>query len=143
MANLNLNKVVLCGRLTADPEIKLTQSGIGVMSFSLAVNRRIATEKDGKKEYSADFINCVAWRGTAEFIRKYFNKGSSLCITGSLQTRTWEDNNKVKHYATEVVVEEAYFVDSLAKKEGTPEYVPEAYTAPQLEEVKTDDDLPF
>ena len=79
MSNLNLNKVVLCGRLTADPELKQTQTGIAVVSFALAVNRRFTRGADGQSNSQADFINCVAWRQTAEFISKYFKKGSSLC----------------------------------------------------------------
>ena len=92
MSNLNLNKVVLCGRLTADVELKQTQNGIAVATFTIAVNRRAV---QGKPQ-ETDFINCQAWRGTAEFISKYFHKGSSLCIIGSIQTRSWTDNNGQK-----------------------------------------------
>lgn len=151
MSNLNLNKVVLCGRLTADPELKQTQNGIAVVSFSLAVNRRFTRGADGQNNSQADFINCVAWRQTAEFISRYFKKGSSLCVTGSIQTRTWNDNTGAKRYVTEVVVDEAMFVDS--RSEGaSASYVPDAYgspsfssgaEAPNFEEIKTDDDLPF
>lgn len=144
MANLNLNKVVLAGRLTADPELKQTTSGISVCSFSLAVNRKF--QKEGEQQ--TDFITCVAWRQTAEFISKYFKKGSSLCIVGSIQTRTWTDQNNQKRYATEVIVDEAMFVDS--KSDGgqasSGGYVPDAYTAPaepKYEELNQDDDLPF
>ena len=114
MSNLNLNKVVLCGRLTADPELKQTQNGIGVVSFTIAVNRRFTRGADGQNNSQADFISCVAWRQTAEFISRYFKKGSSLCVTGSIQTRTWNDNTGAKRYVTEVVVDEAMFVDSRA-----------------------------
>ena len=143
MANLNLNKTILGGRLTADVELKTTQSGISVCSFTLAVNRK--TGKD--KEQQTDFISCQAWRQTAEFISRYFRKGSSLCITGSIQTRSWTDQNGQKRYTTEVLVDEAMFVDS--KGDGGQNspggYVPDAYTAPapNLEELKEDDDLPF
>lgn len=133
MANLNLNKVVLGGRLTADVELKQTPSGVSVCQFSLAVNRRYS--KDG--EQSTDFINCVAWRQTAEFIAKYFRKGSSLCISGAIQTRSWKDQNGQKRFATEVIADEAMFVDS--KGEGAAETAKE----PQWEEVNTDDPLPF
>ena len=152
MSNLNLNKVVLCGRLTADPELKQTQSGIAVVSFSLAVNRRFTRGADGQNNSQADFINCVAWRQTAEFISRYFKKGSSLCVTGSIQTRTWTDNTGAKRYATDVVVDEAMFVDSRSDSTGSASYVPDAYgspsfssgaEAPNFEEIKTDDDLPF
>jgi len=151
MSNLNLNKVVLCGRLTADPELKQTQNGIAVVSFSLAVNRRFSRGADGQNNSQADFINCVAWRQIAEFISRYFHKGSSLCVTGSIQTRTWNDNTGAKRYATEVVVDEAMFVDSRADSAAQSNYVPDAYgspsfssgDAPNFEEIKTDDDLPF
>ena len=151
MSNLNLNKVVLCGRLTADPELKQTQNGIAVVSFSLAINRRFTRGADGQNNSQADFINCVAWRQTAEFISRYFKKGSSLCVTGSIQTRTWTDNTGAKRYATDVVVDEAMFVDSRADSAGSANYVPDAYGSPSFssgdvpnfEEIKTDDDLPF
>ena len=152
MSNLNLNKVVLCGRLTADPELKQTQNGIAVVSFSLAVNRRFTRGADGQNNSQADFISCVAWRQTAEFISRYFKKGSSLCVTGSIQTRTWTDNTGAKRYATDVVVDEAMFVDSRSDGAGSASYVPDAYgspsfssgvDAPNFEEIKTDDDLPF
>lgn len=136
MSNLNLNKVVLCGRLTADVELKQTQNGIAVATFTLAVNRRVV---QGKPQ-ETDFISCQAWRQTAEFISKFFKKGSSLCITGSIQVRSWNDNNNQKRYATEVVVDEAMFVDS---KNDNTAYVPDAYATPNFEEVKMDDDLPF
>ena len=109
MASLNLNKVVLAGRITADPELKTTQSGISVTTFSLAINRRYSKDRE---QQQADFITIVAWRNTAEFITKYFRKGSAICITGSIQTRSWTDNQGNKRYATEVVADEAIFVDS-------------------------------
>ena len=154
MSSLNLNKVILCGRLTADPELKQTTSGIAVVSFTLAVNRRYqAKGADGSQaQQQADFINVVAWRQTAEFISRYFRKGSALCITGSIQTRTWQDANGQKRYATDVVADEAMFVDSRNDGAGAAQYVPDAYgspsfsstgDAPNFEEVKTDDDLPF
>lgn len=144
MANLNLNKVILGGRITADPELKTTSTGLSVCSFTIAVNRK--TGKD--KEQQTDFINCQAWRQTAEFIAKYFRKGSSICITGNIQTRTWTDQNGNKRYATEVVADEAMFVDSKSESgQGqSGGYVPEAYTPPaepKFEQVSTDGDLPF
>ena len=154
MSSLNLNKVVLCGRLTADPELKQTPSGIAVVSFTLAVNRRYQSKAaDGTQAQQADFISVVAWRQTAEFISRYFRKGSALCITGSIQTRTWQDANGQKRYATDVVADEAMFVDS--KNEGgvaggqyadtynAPSYSSSPAQAPKFEELKTDDDLPF
>lgn len=152
MSSLNLNKVVLCGRLTADPELKQTPNGISVVSFTIAVNRRFQSKNDTQASQQADFINVVAWRSTAEFISRYFRKGSAICVTGSIQTRTWNDQQGQKRYATEVVIDEAMFVDS--KGEGSSgAYTPDAYSAPSFssnggvsssfEEVKTDDDLPF
>ncbi len=144
MANLNLNKVILGGRLTADVELKTTQSGISVCSFNLAVNRKF--QKEGEQQ--TDFISCVAWRNTAEFISRYFKKGSSLCIVGNIQTRTWTDQNNQKRYATEVIVDEAMFVDSKSDGGQAPSggYVPDAYiapAAPNFEEISDDDSLPF
>ena len=141
MANLNLNKTILGGRLTADPELKQTPSGVSVCPFTLAVNRKYA--KEG--EQNTDFINCIAWRNTAEFISKYFKKGSSLCIVGNIQTRSWTDQNNQKRYATEVIVDEALFVDSKSDSgQAQPGgYVPDAYTASNLEEIGADDELPF
>lgn len=145
MSALNLNKVILGGHLTTDPELKQTPSGVCVTTFSIAVNRR------GKRD-ETDFINCVAWRQNAEFVCKYFKRGSGICIVGSVQTRSWSDNNGNKRYATEVVADEAHFVDS--KSEGnTDAFSPVPTTnAPQSEnivpaEVKWDEgegeDLPF
>ena len=155
MSSLNLNKVVLCGRLTADPELKQTQSGIGVTTFTLAVNRRFQSRSaDQQQAQQADFITVVAWRQTAEFISKYFKKGSALCVTGSLQSRSWQDPQGNRRYATEVVVDEAMFVDSKNEGGAGQTYTPDAYStpsfsspvgagAPSFEELKADDDLPF
>ncbi len=153
MANLNLNKVILAGRLTAEPELKTTQSGISVTSFSIAVNRRFS--KDEQKQ--TDFINIVAWRQQAEFVSRYFHKGSSICIVGSLQTRSWTDQNGQKRYATEVVADEVNFVDSKsegAAAQSTASFTPaDQYAAPaysstsddnaKFEQLSNDDDLPF
>ena len=101
MSSLNLNKVVLCGRLTADPELKQTQNGVAVVTFTLAVNRRFQSRTaDAAGGQQADFISLVAWRQTAEFISKYFKKGSALCVTGSIQTRSWQDQQGQRRYAT-------------------------------------------
>jgi len=111
MANFNFNKVILGGRLTADPELKTTPSGISVTSFTIAVNRRFGS-KTGTEEPQADFFNVTAWRQTAEFITRYFRKASSICIMGSIQTRTWTDQQGMKRFATEIVADEAFFVDA-------------------------------
>ena len=110
MGSLNFNKVILGGRITADPELKSTPSGISVTSFTVAVNRSYRG-KNGE-EPQADFINVTAWRNTAEFITRHFHKASSICIVGSIQTRSYTDKQGQKRYATEVVADEAYFVDS-------------------------------
>ncbi len=151
MSNLNLNKVVLAGRLTVDPELKQTTSGFSVVSVNLAVNRRRARGEQGG-EQQTDFITLVAWRQTAEFISKYFRKGSAICVTGSIQTRTWTDQQGQKRYSTEVVVDEAMFVDSRSESGDSsytsdtysaPSYSSNAASAPSFEEHNTDDDLPF
>ena len=153
MSSLNLNKVILCGRLTADPELRQTNSGIAVVRFTLAINRRMTKNTDGTQNQQADFITVVAWRERAEFISRYFRKGSALCITGSIQTSSWTDQQGQKRYATEVVADDAMFVDS--KNEGgavggsytdsynAPSYSSSPAQAPKFEELKTDDDLPF
>ena len=150
----DLNKVILMGHMTADPELKQTQSGVAVLTFTLAINRRFAKGADGQPaQQQADFITCVAWRQTAEFIARYFHKGSCLCVTGSIQTRNWQDQQGQKRYATEVVVDEAMFVDSKGEAGGSG-YTPDAYgvpsfstgagDAPKFEDVNTDDgSLPF
>lgn len=102
-----MNKVILLGRLTRDPELRTTPSGVSVCSFSVAVNKRFA--KDGQRD--ADFISCVAWRNTAEFICKYFTKGRMIGIVGSLTTGRYEKDGQT-HYTTDVTVDEAYFADS-------------------------------
>lgn len=137
MANFNFNKSTLGGRLTANPELKTTPSGIPVCSFTIAVNRR-------SREQQTDFINCVAYRDRAEVIAKYFGKGSSICVTGSIQTRTWTDQQNNKRYATEVIVDEVHFVDS--KSENTapaPASAPPSAPPSEFEAVTNDDDLPF
>ena len=148
MANFNINKTILGGRLTADPELRQTNSGVSVCSFTVAVNRRFS--KDGERE--ADFINCQAWRQTAEFICNYFKKGSSICIAGAIQTRSWEDQNGQKRFSTEVVADEAYFVDGKNDGAGTEgasptNYTPDAYKSQQsakFEEIPDNgDSLPF
>ena len=103
-----MNKVILMGRLARDPELSQTPQGTQLCRFTIAVNRRFQG-KDGQQ--TADFISCTAWRQTAEFICKYFKKGSMIAVVGSIQTRSWEKDG-TKQYATDVVVEEAYFTGS-------------------------------
>ena len=100
-----LNKVILMGRITADPELKHTPSNVAVCTFSLAVNRRFNRNE-------TDFIDIVTWRQQAEFVSKYFSKGQQMVVVGALQTRTWEDKNGNKRKSVEVVVDEVHFADS-------------------------------
>ena len=131
--SLNLNKVVLAGRITADPELKQTASGISVLTFTLAVNRSYVSKSSEQGERQADFISVVAWRQTAEFISKYFKKGSAICVTGSIQTRNWQDQQGNRRYATEVVADEAMFVESRNEGGSGASYTPDVYTqAPSL-----------
>lgn len=154
MAN-SLNKVILMGNITADPEVKMTAQGTSVCSFSLAVNRKFA--KQG--EQSVDYINICAWRNSAEFVGKYAKKGNSLVVCGSLQTRNYTNSQGQKVYITEVVADEVSFVnsrESSTEAKSEPEqakpatYVPSAYTSPGMdfssphfEELKSDESLPF
>ena len=102
------NKVILVGNLVADPELKQTPSGVSVATFTLAVQRRYAKPDDAQQ---ADFINIVAWRQTAESISSYFSKGKSILVCGAIQSRSYTDQNGQKRYVTEVVAEEATFVE--------------------------------
>ena len=148
MSALNLNKVVLAGRITADPELKQTPNGVSVLRFTLAVNRRFSKNNE-QGEQQTDFITMVAWRQTAEFISKYFRKGSAICVTGSIQTRSWQDQQGQRRYATEVVADEAMFVDSRGESGSndsfgqTPSFSSTGAIAPNFEDHNTDDDLPF
>ena len=141
-----MNKVILMGRLTRDPEVRYTQSNNTlVASFSLAVNRRFVRQGE---ERQADFINIVAWSKLGEFCSKYFKKGQQVGVIGRIQTRTWDDEQGQKHYVTEVVAEEAYFADSKREQEGgnfdaTFGTMPETATGNSDFEVSSGDDLPF
>ena len=104
-----LNKIVLMGRLTRDPELRRTQSGTAVASFTLAVDRDYKPQ-DGERE--TDFIDIVAWRGTAEFVSKYFTKGRMAVVEGRLQVRDWKDKDGAKRRSTEVIADNVYFGDS-------------------------------
>ncbi len=139
-----MNKVVLMGRLTRDPEVRYTKTNnTMVASFSLAVNRRFAAPGE---ERQADFINIVAWSKTGEFCSKYFKKGQQVGIIGRIQTRTWDDENGQKRYATEVVAEEAYFADS--KRDGDSAGFENTFGTTisnntEFQVDSSDDDLPF
>ena len=140
-----MNKVILMGRLTRDPEVRYTQTNNTlVASFSLAVNRRFTRQGE---ERQADFINIVAWSKTGEFVSKYFKKGQQVAVIGRIQTRSWDDEQGQKHYITEVVAEETYFADS--RKEGMQEdmsssFATDTNSADDSEfAVSSGDDLPF
>ena len=155
--SLNLNKVILAGRLTADPEMKQTPNGVTLVTFSLAVNRRFSSRDGQGQQPEADFFRITAWRNTAEFIAKYFRKGSAICICGSIQNRSWTDQNGQKRYVTEVIADEAYFVDAQSEspvgaQSGGAAYIPDNYGTPafsspeggaKFEEVQSDEELPF
>lgn len=121
-----MNRAILMGRLTKDPELRYTQQGTAVVSFTIAVNRRFA--KEGQQQ--ADFISCVAWRQTAEFICKYFKKGSMLAVVGSIQTRSWDGQDGKRQYATEVLVDEVHFTGEKAGTGGSVRANPGEYAYP-------------
>ena len=139
-----MNKVVLMGRLTKDPEVRYTQTNNTlVASFSLAVNRRFA--KQGE-ERQADFINIVAWNKTGEFCSKYFKKGQQVGVIGRIQTRNWEDEQGQKHYVTEVIAEEAYFADSKKDSDSSSSFentFGNEVSQNSEFQVSSDDELPF
>ena len=118
-----MNRAILMGRLTKDPELRYTQQGTAVVSFTIAVNRRFA--KEGQQQ--ADFISCVAWRQTAEFICKYFKKDSMLAVVGSIQTRSWDGQDGKRQYATEVLVDEVHFTGEKAGSGGSGRANPDGY----------------
>ncbi len=126
-----LNKIILMGRLTRDPELRRTRSGTAVTSFSVAVDRDFKGP-NGEKE--TDFIDIVAWRNTAEFASKYFTKGRMAVVEGRLQIRDWTDNNGGKRRSAEVIADSIYFGDS--KKDDAP-------PTQTFEEVEDDGDIPF
>ncbi len=145
-----LNNVVLMGRLTADPELRQTSTGIEVTSFSIAIDRGYARQGE---ERQTDFINCVAWRQTAKFITSYFRKGQMIAVTGSIQTRNYEDKSGNKRVATDVVVANASFCGSKNETGASAPRDNSAFSAPaasystaaasDFEELQGDDDLPF
>ena len=129
-----LNNVTLMGRLVADPELRTTPTGKSVATFRIAVDRSFS--KNGNKE--ADFITIVAWNSTADFVSKYFSKGSMIAIQGRIQTRNYEDNNGNKRTAFEVVATEVSFCGSKNESASAP-----TTPAPDFEEIPDTEDLPF
>jgi len=135
-----LNHITVMGRLTRDPELRRTGNGIAVASFTVAVDRDIANKETGERE--TDFIDCVAWRGTGEFVSKYFSKGSMAVVTGRLQIRNWTDKDGQKRRTAEILADHVYFGG--AKKDGgqsgpAPQDEPEAFG----EITGEDEQLPF
>ena len=138
-----MNKVCLIGRLTKDPEVRYTQTNNTLItSFNIAVNRRFVSEGE---ERQADFIPIVAWSKTGEFCSKYFKKGQQVGIIGRIQTRNWEDEKGVKHYATEVIAEEVYFADSKKDSNNVFDTYGNIFSNNEKNdfEIPSDDDLPF
>ena len=121
-----LNHIIIMGRLTRDPELRRTGSGVAVASFTVAVDRDFGSREGGERE--TDFIDCVAWRQTGEFVSKYFTKGSMIVVSGRLQIRGWTDKDGNKRRTAEVVADNVYFGDSKREGEATGSYG--AYAAP-------------
>lgn len=138
-----LNKVIITGRLTANPELKTTQSGTNVTQFSLAVQRNF---KNGNGEYNTDFINVTAWRKQAEFVSNYFGKGQLITVVGSLQSRSYEDKEGNKRSIFEVVAEEVLFAESRKSDNSSNNsgmnIASQGGNTMEFEEV-TDEELPF
>lgn len=135
-----LNVVALMGRLTADPELRATPAGVSVTSFTIAVDRSFV--KQGE-ERQADFINCVAWRGTADFIAKYFQKGSLIAVDGKIQTRHYQDKDGHNRTAFEVVVDNAHFAGSNEKAAQAACSAPEQPSYDDFATIDDAEDLPF
>lgn len=137
-----MNKILLLGRLTKDPEMRTTQNETIVAKFTLAVNRKYV--KDGEERH-ADFFNIVAYSKTAEFVQKYLRQGIQISLCGRLQNRNWEDESGQKHYITEIIAEEIYFADSM-KKQADENVLYGNNNNTQENEVQSEhasDDLPF
>lgn len=128
-----MNKAIITGRLTTEPTLKATPSGVSVCSFTVAVQRRF---KDQNGERGADFIPVVTWRGLADNCGKYLSKGKKVAVSGTIQTRTYEAQDGSKRYITEIVADEVEFLSQAQKQDD--EYVPEGF-----EIVEEDNDLPF
>ena len=132
----SFNKVILIGNFVSDPELKQTPNGVSVCRFRIAVQRK--TKAEGQQ--TADFLDVVAWRQSAEFVSKYFKKGNPILVCGQIQSRNWEDKDGAKRYSVEILADEVSFV---ASKENNETYMPDAYKQPNFEEVANDENLPF
>lgn len=137
-----LNHITAAGRLTKDPELRRTQNGVAVASFTIACDRDI---KDASGNKQTDFIDCVAWRNTAEFVDKYFTRGRMVIVSGRFQMREWTDKNGVKRKSAEILAESVYFADSKRAVEDTEKNeTKEAAQTVDFDQVEIDDDdLPF
>lgn len=143
-----LNKVIIMGRLTRDPDFKQTQSGIAMCKFSVAVERQFKDSKTGER--LTDFLDCTAFRGTAEFISRYFSKGNMILVEGNIQNNNYTDNNGVKHYSNNIMVENVSFCGgknegSTAQTEPTQPGLPENVqdVVNQVEEIISNQEVPF
>jgi single-strand DNA-binding protein len=136
-----MNQCTFMGRLTKEPELRATQSGTPVASFTIAVNRR----KDSNGEQKTDFFDCVTWRNRAEFASRYLHKGQRVVVTGAMQKRDYTDKNDVKHWVAELIVENIYFADG--KAENGRSEAPPTYNGggefDGFEEIGSADYLPF
>ena len=144
-----LNRIIIMGRLVRDPELRTTQSGTPVTSFTLAVDRDFKSRESGEK--NTDFIDVVAWRQTAEFVSRFFTKGKPILVSGQLQNSNWTDNNGVKHYSVEIVADEVTFVERKSEGGSPAQPMPQnnvpTYGTPTadsgFEDLSADDELPF
>ena len=143
-----LNKVIIMGRLTRDPDFRQTQSGVAICKFSVAVERQFKDSKTGER--LTDFLDCTAFRGTAEFISRYFSKGNMILVEGNIQNNNYTDNNGVKHYSNNIMVENVSFCGG--KNEGSTTQTESAQTrlpenvqnaVEQFEAVVADGEVPF
>ena len=146
-----MNNVQIIGRLTSDVELKQTQGGIATCRFTIAVDRPFKNKQTGERE--TDFISCIAWKQTAQFISRYFSKGKMIAVDGSLRTGSYKDKNHadVTHYTTDVNVEQAYFCGDKSAERVSPSYPPNEQQAEQppvsslddFEEILSEGDVPF
>lgn len=137
-----MNKVLLTGNVVRDPEHRATKDGTSVCNFTIAINRKY---KDSTGTYPSDYINCVAWKNTADFVSKYFQKGSPIEVEGNLQTRNFEDSKGIKRYVTEVYVEQVGFNGRRLREDVPENKTAEDLFGDELAEFKPidDADLPF
>lgn len=134
-----LNRVILFGRLTKDVDLRRTQAGVAVARFTVACDRQYANKQTGERE--TDFIECVAWRNTADFVARYFSKGNAITVEGTLQNNIYEDKNKVKHYSYVVIAEQVGFAGS--KQDSQDQQPIEKLNVDEFEEIISDGETPF